>query len=123
MWAWAEVDGFSRFGVYIGNNNANGPFCYCGFRPAMVIVKRTDSNDHWCTWDTGKSVFNNLSSQVNLNLSDAEINGSNTIYITATGFKHVGPVGSRTNGSGDSGATYIWMAFAECPTKYANTFR
>ena len=89
----------------------------------MVIVKRTDSADHWCTWDTGKNVFNNLNSQLQLNLSDAEVNGSNTIYITATGFKHIAPVGSRTNGSGDAGATYIWMAFAECPTKYANTFR
>ena len=120
MWAWAEVDGFSRFGTYYGNGSSDGPFCYCGFRPAMVVVRRTDSNDHWCVWNTGRNPFNHITSQQGLNRSNTEENNSNAIRITATGFKNIAPVGSRTNGNGGH---YIWMAFAECPTKYANTFR
>ena len=122
MWAWAEVDGFSRFGMYYGNtNSADGPYGYCGFRPAMVWVKRADSNaDHWCVWDTARNPFNYNDLQLKFDNSAQDEDNSNGIHITATGFKVGANSGSRTN---SNGVFYIWGAFAECPTKYANTLR
>jgi hypothetical protein len=47
-WKWnyiaycfAEKQGFSKFGSYTGNGNADGTFVYTGFKPAFVIKKRT----------------------------------------------------------------------------------
>ena len=41
-YCWTEIEGFSKFGSYIGNGNADGPFVYCGFKPAWVMVKNVD---------------------------------------------------------------------------------
>ena len=32
--AFAEIQGYSKFGSYTGNGNADGPFVYTGFKPA-----------------------------------------------------------------------------------------
>ena len=47
----AEVQGYSQFGQYKGNANADGPFVYCGFKPALVMVKQTDATRSWQIWD------------------------------------------------------------------------
>jgi hypothetical protein len=47
-YCFAEVEGFSKFGSYTGNGSADGPFVYTGFRPAFVVIKRTDSTGEWC---------------------------------------------------------------------------
>ena len=39
MYSFAPKQGFSKFGSYTGNNNANGNFIYTGFRPAWVMIK------------------------------------------------------------------------------------
>jgi hypothetical protein len=46
-YCWAEIEGFSKFGSYVGNGSADGSFVYCGFKPAFVIIKRTDTTDDW----------------------------------------------------------------------------
>ena len=38
-YAFAEIEGYSKFGSYVGNDNADGPFVYTGFKPAWVMVK------------------------------------------------------------------------------------
>ncbi|NBU73444.1 MAG: hypothetical protein EBS53_18720, partial [Bacteroidetes bacterium] len=48
---FAAIPGFSAFGSYTGNGSADGPFVYTGFRPAFVMVKRTDSSEDWVMWD------------------------------------------------------------------------
>ena len=40
---FSEVAGYSKFGSYTGNGNADGTFVYTGFRPAFVIIKRTSN--------------------------------------------------------------------------------
>ena len=52
MYAWGEVQGFSKFGSYEGNSNADGPFVYTGFRPAFVLLKRTALADAWQLFDS-----------------------------------------------------------------------
>jgi len=54
---WHGVEGYSKFGTYVGNGNADGPFIYTGFRPRMIFVKRTDSTASWYVWDTARSTF------------------------------------------------------------------
>lgn len=46
---WREVEGFSKFTSYIGSGGTDeeAPFIYCGFRPKLVLVKRTDVTTPW----------------------------------------------------------------------------
>ena len=38
-YVFAEKKGFSKFGSYTGNGNADGTFVYTGFKPAFVLQK------------------------------------------------------------------------------------
>ena len=38
-YAWTSIQGYSKFGSYEGNGNANGPFIHTGFKPAFVMIK------------------------------------------------------------------------------------
>ena len=120
-WIWHEVPGFSKFGKYIGNgSSSHGPFINCGFKPALVVIK--GNNDHWCVHDSARQPNNDNISQLNWNLNNAEYDGGNPINFVSNGFmigasNTGGAAGSRTNGDG---YTYIYMAWAESPFKYAN---
>ena len=35
-YCWHSVEGYSKIGRYTGNGNADGPFVYTGFRPALL---------------------------------------------------------------------------------------
>jgi hypothetical protein len=50
-YCWAEIEGYSKFGSYTGNASADGTFIYCGFKPALVITKRTDGTSSWLIHD------------------------------------------------------------------------
>ena len=50
-YCFAEKQGFSKFGSYTGNGSTDGTFVYTGFKPAFIIVKRTDSASQWRMWD------------------------------------------------------------------------
>ena len=40
-YCFAGKKGYSKFGTFTGNGNADGTFVYTGFRPAWVFVKKT----------------------------------------------------------------------------------
>ena len=42
-YVWCEVEGFSKFGLYYANGNANGAFAYCGFRPQWFFCMESDT--------------------------------------------------------------------------------
>ena len=112
-YCWKEVKGFSKFGSYTGNGNADGTFVYTGFRPAWVMIKSSSAGQDWHIHDNKRST-DNVSNQALLpNTSDSEITDT-TVYgidILSNGFKCRG-THNRVNGSGQ---TYIYMAFAESP--------
>jgi len=113
---FAEVDGFSRFGSYVGNGLADGPFIYCGFRPRLIIGKRTDAVENWIIYDTSRDSFNVASAQLQPNTSIAETTANSLIDFNSNGFKFR----STNSFNGNSaGGTHIFMAFAESPFKYA----
>ena len=114
-YCFAEVKGFSKFGSYTGNGNADGAFVYTGFRPAFVMTKRTDSTGQWFMHDNKRVTFN-----VDNKYLAAQDNASEQTFTAldklASGFK------LRTSGTGynASGGTYIYMAFAESPFVNSN---
>lgn len=116
-YCFAEVEGFSKFGSYTGNGSADGPFVYCGFRPAFVMVKRTDSTGNWVIEDAAREPYNDgLRNSLYADLSNAEDNDAFPTDFLSNGFKH------RNSGTAvnTSGGTYIFAAFAESPFKYSN---
>ena len=116
-YCFAAVAGYSAFGSYTGNGSADGPFTYLGFRPRFVMVKRTNSTGEWGMWDTGRNTYNASTSRLSANSSAAELNqAATTIDILSNGFK----IRTSDTDSNGSGSTYIFMAFAENPLKFAN---
>jgi hypothetical protein len=109
-YCFAEVKGFSKFGSYVGNGNANGPFVYTGFKPAMVIAKRTDSTGNWRIRDNKRSANNVITDVLYPNTSASTITEDDHDFLS-NGFK-VRTTGPENNASG---GTFIYMAFAENP--------
>ena len=50
-YCFAEKPGFSKFGTYYGDGTDDGPFVWCGFRPALIVVKNTDAGHNWRVHD------------------------------------------------------------------------
>ena len=111
-----SVEGYSKFGGYTGNGSNDGPFVYTGFRPAFLMIKRTDSTHNWYMFDSTRTTTNPQGLNIMANSSAAE-DGPNNIPLDflSNGFK------PRGNGASQnaSGGKYIYMAFAEMPFKYA----
>ena len=57
-YAFSPIQGYSKFGSYEGNSNANGPFIYTGFKPAFIIVKPIDIAEHWVMHDGTRDPYN-----------------------------------------------------------------
>jgi hypothetical protein len=115
-YCFAPVAGYSAFGSYTGNGSSDGTFVYTGFRPAFLLIKRTDSAGGWYTYDDVRSTYNLNATILQPNLSDAEFIGTNNSYdFLSNGFKNRGTGGDNNA----SGGTYIYMAFAENPIKNA----
>ena len=117
-YCFANVDGYQKVGLYTGNNSTDGPFSYTGFRPAFVIIKRTDSAAGWVLYDDKRDTYNQMQYVLWPNLNNAEYT-SNLLHIDflSNGFKVRNATYGETNASG---GTYIYIAFAEAPFKYAN---
>ena len=114
---WAEVDGFSKFGSYTGNGIAGGPFVHCGFKPRFVLIKHSSgAGNNWRIWDSSRFTSNENKTSIYPSLANAESVEANGIDILSNGFKVRWSDGA-INGSA---ATYVFMAFAENPFKYAN---
>jgi len=109
-YCWNEVEGFSKIGKYTGNGSADGPFLWCGFRPAFVLVKRTNTADNWVIVDSSRNSYNVANLRIYPDTTNADI--TSTIYdFLSNGFK----LRASDGGVNGSGSTYIFMAFAEHP--------
>ena len=111
-YCWTEIPGFSKIGKYTGNGNANGPFVYCGFRPALILHKDANSTEQWQIKDTARDTSNPVDVYIHPNLSNAENTSTNvSIDFLSNGFKIRNSDGSHNT----SGNTYVYVAFAEQP--------
>ena len=113
-YCFAEKQGYSKFGSYTGNGNADGTFVYTGFKPAFVLMKKTSGGQarNWCILDNKREGFNPENDQLHPNTNGVESMGSGTtLDLLSNGFK-LRVTDDDKNGSGDP---YIFMAFAENP--------
>jgi hypothetical protein len=110
-YVFTPKQGFSKFGSYTGNGNADGTFIYLGFRPAWFMQKNTqDSGDNWHIFDTKRDIENQTDEMLFANATSAEATG-NAIDLLSNGVK----IRNTSNGMNGSGDNYIFMAFAEAP--------
>ena len=110
-YCFAEKQGYSKFGSYKGNGNANGTFVYTGFKPAWVLLKRSDATQAWELRDNQReNPYNTQTGTFYVNEAGAEDNGEG-IDMLANGFK------CRASGGGQNAnaANYVYMAFAKNP--------
>ena len=116
-YCWAEIAGFSKFGSYTGNGSTDGPFVFTGFMPKYVMIKQTNTTGDWQIFDTSRSPTNVASNTLYANGSFAEDSNvtNRSVDFLSNGFK-IRSSGTFINASG---GTFIFMAFAENPTKYA----
>jgi hypothetical protein len=114
----ASVAGFSSVGSYTGNGSTDGPFIYFGFRPRWFMCKRSDTaGNDWVIMDTSRDTYNASQKQLYADSSIAE--EVNSLYdrdFLSNGIK----IRTSTASANASGSTYIYVAFAENPFKYAN---
>ena len=109
-YCFAEKQGYSKFGIYTGNGNADGAFVYTGFKPAFVFAKVSSDTNDWFMFDNKRSTFNAVDDSLFPNKTDAE-STSHVIDFLSNGFKIRDSDGTVNS----TGNTYIYMAFAESP--------
>jgi len=115
-YCWAPIAGYSAFGSYTGNGSTDGTFVYTGFRPKYLLTRRTDSAAGWIILDSARSPYNVAQNILETQSSSADTGSTyNVVDFLSNGFKF------RIAGDPNtSGASNIYMAFAENPFKYAN---
>ena len=114
-YCFAEKQGYSKFGSYTGNGNADGTFIYTGFKPALFLLKANAAGENWRIFDNKRSTFNPNSISLQPNSSNAE--ASNTdIDFCSNGIKLLTTSGEIN----PSGTSFIYMAFAESPLVAGN---
>ena len=109
-YCFAEKKGFSKFGSYTGNGNADGTFVYTGFKPAFVLGKNTNAANGWYMFDNKRDVSNVVDTYLVASANAAEATYTALDFLS-NGFK-VRATNSDWNGSGNA---IIYMAFAENP--------
>ena len=133
-----KIEGFSKFGSYKGNGNVNGPFVYCGFKPAWIMIKPYGSPSDscysagytsWSIYDSSRSPVNNSTMHERVLFANrgyaegkrGQGSASGTfqnIDIVSNGFKIRGNSNCETNTTSING--FFFMAFAESPFQTAN---
>ena len=110
-YCFAEKKGYSKFGSYTGNGNSDGTFVYTGFRPAWVLLKRTDAAENWPLFDNKRRPSNNVGNNFLYADLDNADDSSTDFDMFSNGFK----IRTASNLMNGSGASYIYMAFAHSP--------
>jgi hypothetical protein len=119
-YCWAEIEGYSKFGSYVGNGDFDGPFVYCGFKPAWIMIKSINNENGWIIMDNARKPINPNGEVLFANDAMAEqtdLSYRQTDFLS-NGFKIRAGIGSERN---SSGTTYIFVAFAESPFQTANS--
>jgi len=114
-YCFTEKQGFSKFGQYTGNGDADGPVIWTGFRPAFVLQKNASATQGWQLQDNKREGYNGDNDLLQPHDAAAE-SGVNRIDILSNGFKVI----TTDAGQNSSGTKYIYMAFAEAPFVNSN---
>ena len=111
-YCFAEKQGYSKFGKYVGNVSEDGPFVYTGFKPAFLMMKEASSaGGNWVNFDNKRDVANVLTHRLHPNTTAGDNTSRNYIDFYSNGFK----MRNTDLDHNQSGETMIYMAFAEQP--------
>ena len=116
MYAWTAIPGYSAFGTYTGTgNSATGPYLNLGFKPGLLIRKKTTGIAGWPIINSITDKWNPKTKYLYTHSAGAQGTNSGGDWgdFTSNGF-NVRDGGGDTNGSGE---TYLYMAWAEHPSK------
>ena len=113
-YCFTPIQGYSKFGTYEGNGNADGPFVYTGFRPKFLMCKSIDSTSSWFMFDNKRLGYNVDNNSIDADTSSAQTT-TDMVDLLSTGFK-LRSVTSDPNVA----ETYIYAAFAESPFVNSN---
>ena len=109
-YAWREIQGYSKFGSYTGNGNADGTFVYTGFKPAWLLIKQSSaSGENWRLFDSARSTYNTVNKHLVSSTTGAESAETGCDFLS-NGFKL-----RDADAHQNSASTYIYMSFAEQP--------
>ena len=120
-YCWKSVVGFSKFGSYTGNGNANGTFIYTGFKPKFLMVKNASASANWVIVDSERLGYNPNNSELFANTTDDE-EANNQIDLLSNGFK----MRANSTSINTSGSQYIYLAWGQSlvgSNNVANTAR
>jgi hypothetical protein len=132
-YCFAEKQGYSKFGNYTGTYTTtaansdyetsspyDGPFIYTGFKPAWLMIKRTDSANNWCVFDNKRTQIASESVIREGNVLNEYIIWNDTnahfdYYYTGVDFVSNGFKIRGYDGTINAYGNYLYMAFAENP--------
>jgi hypothetical protein len=109
-YCFAEIQGYSKFGIYQGNSNANGAFIYTGFKPSWLMIKNIDATQSWWIFDNKRQGYNGGDVRLRADRDTAESTGSKVDFLS-NGFKWR----DGDNAWNYSGNDFVYLAFAEHP--------
>ena len=126
-YCWAEIPGYSKIGRYRGkggsgtSGDSKGPFIYCGFEPAWVMIKDVDTSSRsWIIQDNKRDPSNPTGRWL---FADGSNDGSHSdgrfIDLLSDGFK----IRSARNETNQNDDNYMYLAFAEAtiPSQFGVT--
>ena len=113
FYAFAEKQGYSKFGNYLGTagNNGDAPFIYTGFKPSWFMVKNASATSAWEIYDSKSLGYNDQNHQLRANANDALSAVSDYVDFVSNGIK----IRHNSTGINEDGDNFIYMAFAENP--------
>jgi hypothetical protein len=112
-YCFASKQGYSKFGSYIANASADGPFIYTGFKPAWILRKATTRTEPWMIIDNKRNPSNVAATSIEITSNGESTTADYDIDFVSNGFKVRS--GSTSYGNHTVGTKYIYMAFAESP--------
>ncbi len=113
VYIFTDTTGYSKFGSYTGNGNADGTFVYTGFKPAWIMYKNSGYTGAWIMYDNKRDPHNLIDTRLEAQGDFAEsTSSSKSLDFLSNGFKMRGVDNAQSNWDGN---TYIYMAFAEAP--------
>ena len=109
-YCWHNVPGLQKFGTYSGNSNADGPFIELGFRPALFVMKQTDSTGYWMVYDSARDPINDGSPYYLFWNDDSAQGTGYDLDFLSNGVK------LRTDNANFNTTSYVYAAWAEAPS-------
>jgi len=115
-YCFSDKQGYSKSGSYFGNGSGtDGKFTYTGFKPAWVIIKRSDASANWRLFNNKVSGYNSDNKSLYPNLNNG-FYADDEIEFYSNGFKQFNTDGElNTNGN-----KFVYLAFAEAPLVGSN---